>query len=212
MGPSPGWFRGLRRSAILLVAVATLSCAANRGPADTARATFAGGCFWCMEEPFEKVPGVLSVAAGFAGGSKTNPTYREVSAGGSGYAEAVEIVYDPSRVTYDRLLDVFWHHVDPLTANGQFCDRGRQYRSAIFFHDEAQRVLAEASKKRVEEELHAAVVTEIAPVTKFYRAEEYHQDFYKKNPGKYREYVEGCGRERRLQQLWGTAGHGQQNP
>ncbi len=191
-------------SLFTVAAAAAVSCVANRAPAGTARATFAGGCFWCMEEPFERLPGVVSVVAGFAGGTEANPTYRKVSAGASGYAESVEIVYDPSRIPYARLLDVFWHNVDPLSANGQFCDRGRQYRSAIFFHDEEQRRLAEESKRRIEQQLGAPAVTEIAPASKFYPAEPYHQDFYKKNPGKYHEYVEGCGRHRRLQQLWGS--------
>ncbi len=207
--------RRIRRAALVALAVAAagLAVAADAQPSGAARATFAGGCFWCMEEPFEKLPGVLSVTAGFAGGSKADPTDKELSSGASGHAESVEIVYDPSRITYERLLDVFWHNVDPLTPNGQFCDRGRQYRTAIFFYDEGQRRLAEESKRRVEEELHAAVVTEIAPVSKFYRAEEYHQDFYKKNPIRYQEYAKGCGRDRRLQQLWGSAaGHEQEKP
>jgi peptide-methionine (S)-S-oxide reductase len=197
----------------LAVTIAGLAMAADPMTGETARATFAGGCFWCMEEPFEKLPGVVSVTAGFAGGSKPNPTSKESSVAASGYAESVEIVYDPSRVSYERLLDVFWHNIDPLTADGQFCDGGRQYRSAIFFHDAEQRRSAEESKQRVEEELRAKVVTEISAATTFTRAEEPQQDFYKKNPIRYHEYVEGCGRHRRLVQLWGSAaGHGREKP
>jgi peptide-methionine (S)-S-oxide reductase len=146
----------------------------------------------------------VSVVAGFAGGTVPNPTYKLVSGGASGYAESVDIVYEPTRIPYERLLDVFWHNVDPLAADGQFCDRGRQYRSAIFFHDEEQRRLAEESKRRIGQRLGASVLTEIVPASKFYPAEPYHQDFYKKNPGQYQQYVEGCGRHRRLEQLWGS--------
>ena len=182
-------------------------------PAAAARATFAGGCFWCMVEPFETLPGVISVASGYAGGSNVNPTYEEVSSGSTGHAESIEVVYDPSKLTYERLLEVYWHNVDPLQAEGQFCDHGRQYRTAIFFHDEVQRAAAEESKKRVEAELHAKVVTEITKASAFYPAEEYHQDFYKKNPARYHQYRNGCGRDRRLRELWGAAaGHAQDKP
>lgn len=158
-----------------------------------------------MVEPFEKLPGVVSVTSGYTGGQKLHPKYEEVSSGTTGHAESIDVVYDPATITYERLLGVFWHNVDPLTANGQFCDHGRQYRTAIFFHDEAQRREAEESKKRVEAELQAAAVTEITPASTFYRAEEYHQDFYKKDPAQYHSYRRGCGRDRRLQQLWGPA-------
>jgi peptide-methionine (S)-S-oxide reductase len=198
----------VREAALISVAAAAVCCSANAVSSGTGRAIFAGGCFWCMEEPFEKLPGVVSVTSGFAGGSKPNPTYREVSAGNSGYAESVQIVFDPSRITYERLLEVFWRNIDPLTPDGQFCDRGRQYRSAIFYQDDEQKRLAEESKRRVEQRLQAAVVTEIVPASKFYPAEASHQDFYKTNPGRYREYVEGCGRYRRLEQLWGSAAGG----
>jgi peptide-methionine (S)-S-oxide reductase len=194
--------------ALALVAVG-MPAAAKSQPEAEAKATFAGGCYWCMEEPFEKLVGVISVTAGWAGGTRPNPTYEEIASGKSGYAESVEVVYDPAQIMYEKLLDVYWHNVDPLTPDGQFCDHGRQYRSAIFFHDEGQRRLAEESKRRVEDELHAKVVTEIAPATPFSRAPESQQDFYKKNPQKYQEYVKGCGRHRRLEQLWGNAaGHG----
>jgi peptide-methionine (S)-S-oxide reductase len=200
-------------NAFVLVFTVGLALAARPLSAETARATFAGGCYWCMEEPFESVPGVLSVTAGWAGGEKTNPKYEEISSGKSGYAEAVEIEYDPSRVTYAKLLDTYWHNIDPLTAGGQFCDRGRQYRSAIFFHDAEQRRLAEDSKARVEQTLHAAVATEISPATVFAKAPDSQQDFYKKSPGRYREYVSGCGRQARLRQIWGdAAGRRPENP
>ena len=176
-----------------------------------AKATFAGGCFWCMEKPFE-LPGVVSVTSGYAGGQKRNPTYEEVSAGVTGHAESVQVLFDPQRITYAQLLEVYWHNIDPTTPDQQFCDHGHQYRSAIFFHDETQKRLAEESKKVIEAELAPTVkkpiVTEIVPFTEFWPAEEYHQHFYKKNPMRYQSYRLGCGRDRRLQELWGPkAGH-----
>jgi peptide methionine sulfoxide reductase msrA/msrB len=176
-------------------------------------ATFAGGCFWCMEEAFEKLPGVVAVVSGYIGGKQPNPTYEEVSSGGTGHAEAVEIRYDPKRVTYDDLLRHFWRNVDPLTANAQFCDQGSQYRSAIFVHDDAEREAAEASKAAVAERLGKPVATEILAAGPFYEAEEYHQDYYSKNPVRYRLYKTGCGRARRLEQVWGDeAGGGKPSP
>jgi peptide-methionine (S)-S-oxide reductase len=174
-------------------------------PPGSARATFAGGCFWCMEPPFEKVPGVLSATSGYAGGHVKNPSYEQVSAGGTGHAEAVQVVYDPGKVTYQQLLDVFWHNVDPLDGGGQFCDRGSQYRSEIFYEGSEQKAAAEASKRRLQEsgELPGKIVTEITPLEAFYPAEAYHQDFYKKSPVRYTSYRAGCGRDRRLKQLWG---------
>jgi peptide-methionine (S)-S-oxide reductase len=172
---------------------------------ERARATFAGGCFWCMEPPFDKLDGVVSTTSGYTGGHKANPTYAEVSAGTTGHAEAVEIVYDPRKVTYARLLEVFWRNVDPTTPDRQFCDVGSQYRAAIFFHDETQRRLAEESKQVVAQRLQQPVVTQVVPAVTFYVAEEYHQDFYKKNPIRYKFYRTGCGRDRRLEQLWGKA-------
>lgn len=176
-------------------------------PAKTAKATFAGGCFWCMEGPFDKVDGVLSTTSGYTGGSKQNPTYEEVSSGGTGHAEAVEIVYDPSRVSYEKLLDVFWHNVDPLTPNAQFCDHGSQYRSAIFYHDDEQRRAAEKSKQDLEKSgrFKQPIVTEIVAAKEFWPAEDYHQDYYKKNPVRYKFYRYNCGRDQRLEQLWGSA-------
>ena len=197
-----------RALAALVLTLAASAAAAAPTPGARQHATFAGGCFWCMVEPFEKLPGVLSVTSGYTGGQKQNPTYEQVSSGSTGHAESIDVVYDPSKITYERLLEVFWHNTDPLTPNAQFCDHGRQYRTAIFFHDETQHRLAEESKKRVEAELHSTVVTEITAASTFYRAEEYHQDFYKKDPTQYHQYRQGCGRDRRLQQLWGpSAGH-----
>ncbi len=156
-----------------------------------------------MEAPFDETPGVISTTSGYAGGNKINPTYEEVSAGGTGHAEAVQVVYDSTRISFAQLLEVFWRNVDPLTPNRQFCDSGTQYRSAIFYHTEEQRRLAEASKQRVASRFSQPIVTEIVPLQAFYPAEEYHQDFYKKNPLRYKAYRTGCGRDRRLQELWG---------
>lgn len=193
---------------LVILVLAAVPCASWAAAAPPAHATFAGGCFWCMVEPFEKLPGVLSVTSGYTGGSKINPTYEEVSSGGTGHAESIDVVYDPDKISFERLLNVYWHNVDPLQAGGQFCDHGRQYRTAIFFHDEAQKALAEGSKKKVESILKAPVHTEIVQAGPFYRAEEYHQDFYKKNPVRYHEYRNGCGRDARLRQIWGDqAGH-----
>lgn len=166
---------------------------------------FAGGCFWCMEPPFDKLDGVLSTTSGYIGGTKTDPTYEQVSAGRTGHYEAVKIEYDPSRVRYDTLLEVFWRNVDPLDAGGQFCDKGPQYRSAIFALDEDQRARAEASKAELAKSgrLPGPVATEILTATKFYPAEDYHQDYYRKNPARYAFYRWNCGRDGRLEQVWG---------
>jgi peptide-methionine (S)-S-oxide reductase len=168
-------------------------------------ATFAGGCFWCMEPPFEKLAGVISVTSGYTGGHQLNPTYEEVSAGETGHAESVQVVYDSTQISYAQLLNVFWRNIDPLAANRQFCDAGSQYRSAIFYHNEAQRLEAEVSKQKLQQikKFDRPIVTEIVPAAAFYQAEEYHQDFYKKNPLRYKTYRAGCGRDRRLQELWG---------
>ncbi len=170
-----------------------------------AKATFAGGCFWCMEEVFEAVDGVVSVISGYTGGRQAHPTYEEVSAGGTGHAEAVEILFDPAQVSYEKLLQVFWRNIDPTTPDRQFCDTGHQYRSAIFYHDEMQRKQAEASKLAVEQTkpFEEPIVTEIVPASPFYPAEDYHQDFYRKNPIRYKFYKFNCGRAQRLAQLWG---------
>jgi peptide-methionine (S)-S-oxide reductase len=176
-------------------------------------AIFAGGCFWCMEPPFDALAGVVSTTSGYAGGALANPTYEQVSAGGTGHAEVVQVVYDPAKVSYERLLDVFWHNVDPLTADAQFCDRGSQYRTAIFYRGAEQRRLAEASKRALAESgrFDRPIVTEIGEAGAFYPAEGYHQDYYKKNPARYKFYRWNCGRDRRLQALWGKdAPHAEQ--
>ena len=177
------------------------------GKLDRARAIFAGGCFWCMEPAFDRVDGVLSTTSGYVGGHKDDPTYAEVSAGTTGHAESVEVVFDPARVTYEKLLDVFWHNVDPLAAGRQFCDVGEQYRSAIFYLDEAQQRAAEASRAALDKSgrLHGRIATEILPAGRFWPAEDYHQDYYRKNPVRYHYYRWGCGRDARLREVWGDA-------
>jgi peptide-methionine (S)-S-oxide reductase len=170
-----------------------------------AKATFAGGCFWCMEHPFDELPGVVSVTPGYTGGRKKNPTYQEVSAGGTGHAEAVQVVFDPAVVSYTKLLDVFWRNIDPTVKDRQFCDVGEQYRSAVYYHDEEQRRLIEESLRELEKSkpFKEKIVTQVAPASDFWPAEEYHQHYYKKNPHRYRLYRSGCGRDVRLKQLWG---------
>ena len=174
---------------------------------ELAVATFAGGCFWCMEPPFDKLEGVISTTSGYTGGQKTNPTYKEVSAGVTGHTEAVQIVYDPNKVSYQKLLDIFWHNIDPTTPNRQFCDKGNQYRTGIFYYDEDQKRLAEESKSALEQNkpFKQKIVTEITVASKFYAAEEYHQDYYQKNPIRYKFYRHGCGRDNRLEELWGKS-------
>jgi peptide-methionine (S)-S-oxide reductase len=176
----------------------------------SARATFAAGCFWCAESAYEGLRGVFAVTSGFSGGPEKNPTYDQVSAGRTGHLEAVQVLYDPRRIGYARLLSIFWHNVDPTQADGQFCDHGKQYRSAIFYGSPEERKAAEASARAAAAEIRVKrpFVTEIVPFSAFYPAEEYHQDYYKKNPGHYQGYREGCGRDRRLLELWGAAaGH-----
>jgi peptide-methionine (S)-S-oxide reductase len=173
--------------------------------ANTAIATFAGGCFWCVEADFDKVDGVISTTSGYIGGKTENPTYKQVSAGGTGHAEAVEIVFDPDKVSYENLLEIFWRNIDPVAKGRQFCDEGDSYRSAIFVHDDEQRRLAEASRKKIETsgKFSEPIATEIASAGTFYKAEDYHQDYYLKNPAKYKFYRWGCGRDQRLEELWG---------
>ncbi len=166
-------------------------------------AIFAGGCFWCMEGPYDKLDGVISTTSGYTDGHLKNPTYRQVSSGSTGHTEAVKIVYDPSKVSYAQLLEVFWVNIDPLTANAQFCDHGTQYRSGIYYLNDAQKSAATTSLKRVQEKLKKPVVTEIDKATEFYPAEDYHQDYYKKNPVRYKYYRWRCGRDQRLQEIWG---------
>jgi peptide-methionine (S)-S-oxide reductase len=190
------------------IGASALSIAAPR--AERATAIFAGGCFWCEETAFEGLPGVLSVTSGFTGGQTKNPTYEQVSSGSTGHAESVEVAYDPSKIGYERLLEVFWHNVDPFDGGGQFCDRGTQYRSAIFYQGDAQRNVAEESKRKLEEDARfkGKIATQIVPASTFYPAEEYHQDFYKKNPVQYNVYRLGCGRDARLKAIWGDAAGG----
>ena len=168
-------------------------------------ATFAGGCFWCMEGPFDELDGVLSTTSGYTGGQTVNPTYEEVSAGGTGHTEAVQVVYDPQKISYQELLAVYWPNTDPTTPDAQFCDHGSQYRPEIFYHDDKQRQSAEASKEEIKrtKTFSAPLVTEITQATAFYPAEEYHQDFYRKNPIRYKFYRFTCGRDARLATLWG---------
>ena len=172
---------------------------------DVATATFAGGCFWCMQPPFDAVPGVVSTTVGYTGGHVDHPTYEQVSAGGTGHAESIEVVFDPAKVSYRELLGVFWRNVDPTTRDKQFCDVGHQYRTAIFVHDDEQRREAEASRDAVAKRLGQPVVTEIVPAGTFYPAEDYHQEYYRKNPVRYRFYRYTCGRDRRLAEVWGAA-------
>jgi peptide-methionine (S)-S-oxide reductase len=180
--------------------------AAGQGtaPPKPAIATFAGGCFWCVEADFDKVEGVLGTTSGYIGGHTPDPSYEQVVRGNTGHAEAVEIAFDPAKVSYQKLLEVFWHNVDPLAENRQFCDRGEQYRSAIFYHNDAQRRLAEAAKTKVEARFKPQPVhTQIVAAATFYKAEEYHQDYYLKNPIRYKFYRLNCGRDGRLEELWG---------
>ena len=168
-------------------------------------AIFAGGCFWCMEHPFDELPGVISTTSGYTGGDKVNPTYEQVSSGTTGHAEAMKVVYDPGKVGYDKLLDVFWHNIDPVSTNGQFCDHGNQYRSAIFYANDEQKQLAEASKKKWQAsgKFSQPITTQIVPASAFYPAEDYHQDYYMKNPLRYKFYRYNCGRDQRLEAVWG---------
>jgi peptide-methionine (S)-S-oxide reductase len=195
-------------SAPQLGPVATRSALAAPRPDTAATATFAGGCFWCMESSFEKA-GLKNVVSGYSGGRTLNPTYDEVSAGGTGHTESIQISYDPRRTTYAQLLDLFWHNVDPTDGGGQFCDRGSQYRSVIFYRTETEKRLAEESKHAIEASgrIRRPIATQIVPFVAFTPAEEYHQDFYKKNPVRYYTYRAGCGRDRRLAELWGKSGH-----
>jgi peptide-methionine (S)-S-oxide reductase len=186
--------------------LAAMSGAVEKQAAETlAEATFAGGCFWCMEPPFDKLEGVVSTLSGYTGGQLKDPSYEQVSSGGTGHLEAVQIRFDPDKVSYSKLLEIFWRNVDPTDAGGQFCDRGEQYRTAIFYHSEEQRQLAEESKSDLERSgrLPKPIVTEIRPASAFYPAEDYHQDYYKKNPVRYKLYRYGCGRDRVLERLWG---------
>lgn len=173
--------------------------------ADLATATFAGGCFWCMEKPFDHLAGVQSTTSGYTGGTLANPTYEQVSAGGTGHVESVQVVYDPAQVSYEELLAVFWKNVDPFDNRGQFCDKGSQYRAKIFVQDDQQQQLAEASKQRLQEQFaNSPIATAIEPAQVFYPAEDYHQDYYLKHPVRYNFYRTACGRDKRLAEVWGS--------
>lgn len=169
------------------------------------KATFAGGCFWCVEAVFDPLPGVIETISGYTGGHTKNPSYQQVSFGRTGHAEAVQVLYDPAKISYEKLLDAFWHNIDPTVSDRQFCDVGNQYRAAIFYHDEVQRRLAEQSKAKLiqSKPFKEAVVTEIVAASEFYPAETYHQNYYEKNPVRYTYYRYTCGRDRRLRELWG---------
>ena len=179
--------------------------AAEAAPKGQASAVFAGGCFWCMEPPFDKIDGVLSTTSGYTGGQKTAPTYQDVSQHRTHHLEAVRVVYDPKKVNYADLLDVFWHNIDPTQADGQFCDRGEPYHTAVFVANKAERAAAEKTKSKAAKTLGKAVVTEVREAAVFWEAEDYHQDFYKKNPAHYTRYRLGCGRDARLKELWGES-------
>jgi peptide-methionine (S)-S-oxide reductase len=199
------WIRSLVAAAFAAAAAPPAQAQSAAAAPAVAKATFAGGCFWCVEADFDKIEGVLLTTSGYIGGRVADPTYERVSAGGTGHAEAVEVVFDPRKVSYAQLVEYFWRTVDPTVGDRQFCDVGSQYRTAIFVHDEAQRRIAEASKSALErtKPFKAPIATEIAPATKFYPAEEYHQDYYRKNPIRYKFYRTNCGRDARLRQLWG---------
>ncbi len=231
--PFDGAGRLARLGAILTIAIASVSLAACGQPQQptsnqsatsetsaaapapsasgpTEKAVFAGGCFWCVESDFDKVPGVLSTTSGYTGGKTANPSYEQVSSHSTGHAEAVEIVFDPAKVSYAQLVEHFWHTIDPTTKDRQFCDVGSPYRTAIFAQDDAQLRIAEASRAALEKSkpFEAPIVTEVVQAQTFYPAEEYHQNYYKKNPVRYSYYRTGCGRDARLTQLWGdAAGH-----
>lgn len=193
---------------IIVLVVLSVSPALSQDKQDDmshAKATFAGGCFWCMEGPFDKLDGVISTTSGYIGGHTKNPTYREVSSGTTGHTEAVQIVYDPKKVTYQKLLDIFWVNIDPTVNDRQFCDHGSQYRPGIFYHGDEQGELAKASKQQLEKNKPFAgkILAEVTEATEFYPAEDYHQDYYIKNPIRYKFYRYSCGRDKRLAELWG---------
>ena len=177
----------------------------DAGAAVPAKAYFAGGCFWCMEEAFEQVEGVIEVVSGYMGGTVANPRYEQVSGGSTGHAESIEVSYDPVKVSYQKLLDVFWRNVDPITPNAQFCDHGSQYRSVVFYGTDEEQRQAEDSKAAIErsKRFPVPIATQLVKASVFYQAEDYHQDYYKKNPLRYKYYKYGCGRVQRLEALWG---------
>ena len=186
-----------------LIALGGTAAAQDKATAGQASAVFAGGCFWCVEEAFDKLPGVVATTSGYTGGTVENPTYRQVSAGGTGHFEAVKVEYDPAQVSYEQLLDTFWKNVDPFDPIGQFCDKGESYLSAVFVGNEEEKLLAEADKSEISAKFAMPVATAILPEAQFYPAEDYHQDYYKKNPARYKYYKWGCGRAQRLEEIWG---------
>ncbi|MEO1589968.1 MAG: peptide-methionine (S)-S-oxide reductase MsrA [Cyanobacteria bacterium J06632_22] len=201
----------MMRRAVTAVSVLCILCATLIYPPvaladEPSTAIFAGGCFWCMEAPFDALPGVLNTTSGYTGGTVSNPSYLQVSGGGTGHVEAVQVTYDPARISYEQLLAVFWHNIDPVDERGQFCDKGSQYRSVIFYADARQAEIAAQSKQTVAAQLEQTIATDIRPAEVFYAAEDYHQDYYVTHPVRYKVYRFGCGRDQRLSQLWGTAG------
>jgi peptide-methionine (S)-S-oxide reductase len=192
-------------SLLVIGVVSGAATLAAEEPPTSAVATFAGGCFWCMEPVFDALDGVISTTSGYTGGTLRNPTYEEVSSGSTGHTEAIQVRYDPARVSYDRLLEVYWRNIDPTVENRQFCDRGTQYRTAVFYHDEAQRLAAEKSRAELDSSgaFAVAIATDIVAAVPFYPAEDYHQDYYRKNPARYQRYHDACGRDERLEELWG---------
>lgn len=202
-------FTAIAITALLTVvcgtAIPTLRAADDKADASAPRAvaTFAAGCYWCVESDFDKVKGVVATISGFMGGHTRNPTYKSVTFGHTGHLEVVKVIFDPTVVTYEKLLDHFWHNVDPLDDGGQFCDRGDSYRPGIFVHDDNQRRLATASKAKIAKRFQSPIVVKIRKATKFTRGPEYHQNYYRKQPYKYKRYRYGCGRDKRLRQLWG---------
>lgn len=194
---------------ILAMVLVLIPMANAAAPANVSQAIFAGGCFWCVEDAFDSINGVLDTKSGYIGGALKNPTYQQVSAGGSGHVEAVEVTYDPSRISYSKLLSVFWRNIDPLDGEGQFCDRGDQYLSAIFYTNTEQQQIAEHSKAALEQSqlLPLPVATRIRAATTFYPAEDYHQNYHEKNPARYKFYKWNCGRQQRLEALWHGIDH-----
>lgn len=192
---------------VTCIILETCSSSGVQSAPTTAKAYFAGGCFWCMEEAFEKVDGVIAVISGYMGGMVANPTYEQVSDGRTGHAESIEVTYDPTKVTYQKLLDAFWRNVDPVTPNAQFCDHGNQYRSVVFYTTDEEKQFSEESKSKIEQSkrLPAPIVTQLVQAPTFYSAEDYHQDYYKKNPLRYKYYKFSCGRAQRLEALWGKS-------
>jgi peptide-methionine (S)-S-oxide reductase len=175
-------------------------------------AVFAGGCFWCMEGAFDGRPGVVETLSGYTGGTVREPTYEQVTSGRTGHTEALQVVYDPKQISYAQLVEIFWRNIDPLDAGGQFCDRGSQYRSAAFYASDEERAILESSKRALEAKVGRPFVTEITAAAPFYRAEDYHQDYYLKNPVRYRYYRFACGRDARLEAVWGAAARGDTLP